>query len=332
MASGRGSASGRGARLDLAALSRGLESNSTAADKSTAASNSTAAAVPPVAGDPAPTTAATGSDGTYLITVPVDTLAPNPRNSRDHLGDLEDLSTIVDVQLQPATVVSRDSWLRLYTDDADTIGDAEYVVVNGCRRLAAARKFGRPNLDVIVHDSVAADDESVIAAMLIENIAREDLDPIEEAKGVQMLVNAASSNTEVALRLGKSKSWVSKRLKICNLHPDLLQEMRNGNILIKEAYELGRIPRGEQVAAWMAKLDAIENPAPAPEPESNPEPDTTGEDSGSEKPDPVGKIVRALRGVKADPETVVAALEEFFDPEALSQVNEMIKNELIPIS
>jgi ParB family transcriptional regulator, chromosome partitioning protein len=304
----------RGGRLDLAALRRGHEATSFGhKDLAQPAEAS------------APSTAATGSDGTYLISVPVEKLVPNPRNSRDSLGDLEDLATIVDTQLQPATVVSRDAWLSLYPDDAEAIDDAEYIVVNGCRRLAAAQKFGRAELDIVVHDSVASDDKSVITAMLIENIAREDLDPIEEAKGVQMLVNASASQAAVARALGKSTGWVSKRLTLLKLDPEVLEAFREGRLKIHEAYELGRYPSGDQVAAWTAALDAQERPEPEPEREPEPESEPSDNDADDgEQPDPVEKIVRALRGAKADPETACAALEEFFDPTELIQVKAML--------
>lgn len=306
------SSKARGGRLDLAALKRGHEATSFGHKALTEPQSSDA---PP---------AATGSDGTYLVSVPVEKLVPNPRNSRDSLGDLEDLATIVDTQLQPATVVSRDVWLDVYPADVDVIDDAEYIVVNGCRRLAAAQKFGRPALDVVVHDSVAADDKSVIAAMLIENIAREDLDPIEEAKGVQLAVNAAGSQADVARMLGKSKAWVSKRLTLLKLDPEVLEAFRDGRLKINEAYELGRYPSGEQVAAWTAALDAKEDPEPEPEPEAESESESSNDDTDSEQPDPVEKIVRALRGAQADPETACAALEEFFDPVELIQVKAML--------
>ncbi|TCN43817.1 hypothetical protein EV641_1257 [Rhodococcus sp. SMB37] len=62
----------------------------------------------------------------------------NPRDPRDEVGDLSDLATITDRQLQPGTAVGRDAWLTLWPEDKPEVGTAQYVVVNGNRRLAAA--------------------------------------------------------------------------------------------------------------------------------------------------------------------------------------------------
>ena len=70
-------------------------------------------------------------------TAPLTDLTANPRNPRDDLGDLADLASIADLQLQPAAVVTRDAYLALYPKDQIT---SRYVVINGCRRLAAAHK------------------------------------------------------------------------------------------------------------------------------------------------------------------------------------------------
>ena len=60
--------------------------------------------------------------GTTPTNVPLSELAPNPRNPRDDLGDLSDLVSITGTQLQPALVVTRDAYLRLYPEDETKIG------------------------------------------------------------------------------------------------------------------------------------------------------------------------------------------------------------------
>src|SRR5574340_1223889 len=100
-------------------------------------------------------------------TAPVAELAANPRNPRDELGDLDDLASIAQTQLQPVLVVTRAAYLGLYPQDTDELGSARWVVVNGCRRLAAAVKFGRPALDVVVKDEVARDRVSLLAAAVL---------------------------------------------------------------------------------------------------------------------------------------------------------------------
>ncbi|WP_301851111.1 ParB/RepB/Spo0J family partition protein [Rhodococcus pyridinivorans] len=267
----------------------------------------------------------TGSDGGYLLEVPIEKLTANPRNPRDRMDNLDDLATIVDMQLQPATAVTRSAWLRVYPGDTDTIGEAEYVVVNGCRRLAAAKHFGRPKLDIVVRDSVAADNAAVVAAAVIENIARENLDVIEEAKAVEMLVSISPSAAAAARKLGRTGAWVGQRLSLLRLDPRLQEALRAGEIGIRTARELARVPLEDQVDAWMAELDRAQEPAPEPEPEPAPAEESNAEsDSEDEESGQVKKIVRALRGAKADPETAAAALEEFFEPHELARVAAML--------
>src|SRR6478735_10039298 len=72
--------------------------------------------------------------------LPLKDLVANPRDPRDDVGNLEDLASIADLQLQPAVVVTAKAYQRLYPEDEI---DNRYVVINGCRRLAAAHKYGR---------------------------------------------------------------------------------------------------------------------------------------------------------------------------------------------
>lgn len=305
-------------RVSLASLSGSIGSNSTI----DGAKAPTAAAVPVSAG---PLVVEQGAEGVFLANVPVEDLAGNPRNPRDHLKNLDDLSTIVEQQLQPGSVVTRASWLALFPHDDAEIGDAKYVVVNGNRRLAAAREFGRPGLDVVIRDSLAKNEVSVMIAAVLENLAREDLDVIEEAKAVDMLVKSLPSAAAAAKMLGRSAGWVSQRRVLLELTPDLQEKLRAGELGIREARVLGRVPREEQVEAWMAELDRkdVSSVDPGPDAQS----DTSGETEDSDRAEltPVDKIVKVLKGQKADPETVAAALEEHFDAADLIQLKAMIK-------
>ncbi|MBM4574882.1 ParB N-terminal domain-containing protein [Rhodococcus hoagii] len=275
-----------------------------------------------------PTVVPQGSDGVFLANVPLDKLAANPRNVRDRIGSLDDLSTIVDHQLQPGTAVTRSAFLAVYPEDAAAIGDAEYVVINGCRRLAAAQHFGREGLDVVIRDSIAENQASVVSAAVIENIARENLDVIEEAKAVELLVKSLPSAAAAARMLGRTPAWVSQRRALLNLAPELQDALRAGELGVREARDLARVPMDSQVEAWLADIEERENPTPEPEPEPEAAADAASDDRDDDEREEttgVDRIVKALKGAKADPETVVAALEEFFDPDDLIRIGAMIK-------
>lgn len=179
-------------------------------------------------------------------------LTPNPRNPRDDLGDLEDLASIADMQLQPAVVVTKKAYLTLYPEDSI---DSRYVVINGCRRLAAAHKYERTDLAIVVNDEIARDRVTLISASIAENVDRRDFDVIEEARALEVLARECGSGAAAAARLHKTKGWASQRLALLELAPELQTALRRGELAIREARSLARVPREEQVARWQAALD-----------------------------------------------------------------------------
>lgn len=250
----------------------------------------------------------------YRANVPLDDLAPNPRNPRDDLGSLDDLASISERQLQPATVITRARWLDLWPEDAAAIGDARWIVVNGCRRLQASHRYGRSGLDVVVQDTLAVSRESVIWAAIAENIDRQNLDVIEEAKAVQQLADELGSADAAAERMGRSKTWVSQRRRLLALHPDLQAEVRAGELAIRDARELGRLPMASQVAAWEKKLaqrEELENQSDAG---SAPERNTKRKDATP------ASAVRALKRLRAEPDVLASALVEVLDANQIDAI------------
>lgn len=221
-------------------------------------------------------------------------LVANPRNPRDDVGDLEDLASIADMQLQPAVAVTKTAYLKLYPDDKIT---AKYVVVNGCRRLAAAHKYGRTDLDVVVNDGIARDRVTLISASISENVDRQDFDVIEEARAVQALVDECGRADEAAKRLHKTESWVSQRRSLLALAPELQTALRRGELAIREARSLARVPLEQQVVRWRAAMDKKEKPG-----ESN------GSD-GSRPPSRSRIIASAIGQFDAKPELLAQALK-----------------------
>lgn len=232
-----------------------------------------------------------------------------PRNPRDELGDLSDLATIADRQLQPGTVVSRTAWLKLWPEDEDDIGAAQYIVVNGNRRLAAAQKYGRPGLDVVLRDSIAVDKGEILWAATSENIDRRDFDVLEEAKAVELMVSEFGSADAAAKKLGRSKGWVSQRRALLKLAPELQAALRAGDLAVRQARSLARVPLEEQVAAW----EAAQNPQPEPEADAEaPEPEAPQSKEPATKLEPVDKVAQALKRLGADPDVLAAAVRKHF--------------------
>ena len=221
-------------------------------------------------------------------------LTANPRNPRDDLGDLDDLASIVDIQLQPAVVVSRTAYQRLYPEDAIA---TRWVVINGCRRLAAAHRYGRTDLEIIVKDELARDRITLLTAAISENVDRVDFDVIEEARAVEALARECGSAGEAARRLRKTDGWVSQRRKLLSLAPELQQKLRAGELALRAARSLAHVPLERQVAAWQARQDRAR---------SGPAGEKTGEHSRGETP--AGMITKALRSFESRPDQLAEAL------------------------
>lgn len=235
----------RGGRVSLADLASSVGENS------------------PVDGD-------TGTDGLFRANVPLEQLAPNPRNPRDSVGELDDLASIAERQLQPATVISRTAYLRLWPDDEAKLEDsARYVVIIGNRRLGAAHKYGRPGLDVVIRDSIAQSATEVIRTAVVENIGRRDLDVIEEAKAVRLLVEETGNSREAAELLGKTKGWVSQRIALLKLAPEIQASLRAGEFALRDARALSTVPHARQVEAWRTALEKKNQPSGQKDRESN---------------------------------------------------------------
>jgi ParB family transcriptional regulator, chromosome partitioning protein len=225
-------------------------------------------------------------------------LTPNPRNPRDDLGNLEDLASIADMQLQPAVVVTAKAYQLLYPDDAIA---TRYVVINGCRRLAAAHKYGRVDLDVVVNDEIARDRVTLISASIAENVDRQDFDVIEEARAVEALVRECGIADAAAERLRKTKGWVSQRRSLLELAPELQTALRRGELALREARALARVPVWEQVSRWEKALNKQDKK------------DDAGDDSTPEnRPVPPSRIVaKALREFDHNPERLADALRGY---------------------
>jgi ParB family chromosome partitioning protein len=248
--------------------------------------------------------AATRTDVAPSRSAPLHELTPNPRNPRDDVGNLEDLASIADMQLQPAVVVTAKAYQRLYPDDA--IG-TRYVVVNGCRRLAAAHKYGRSDLDVVVNDEIARDRVTMISASIAENVDRQDFDVIEEARAVEALVQECGRADDAAERLHKTKGWVSQRRALLELAPELQTALRRGELAIREARSLARVPLEQQVARWQATLDRKDKPG-------------EGSGPGARPPSRSKVIAEALGAFDSRPEDLAEALQTYLGPDGVQRL------------
>jgi ParB family transcriptional regulator, chromosome partitioning protein len=194
-------------------------------------------ATPPAAGPP--------------TSAPLAELVGNPRNPRAQIRDIHKLESIADTQYQPCLVVSRGAYLRLRPDDAPEVGDAQWVVINGNRRLAAAHEYGREALDIVVKDEVAATEQTILAASILENVDREGFDIIDEAYAVRAMIEACGGRQDLAAeKLRKKKTWVSYHQRLPDLLPELQDALREKRMTQEIARQVAAVPQERQVAVW----------------------------------------------------------------------------------
>ncbi|MFE6925938.1 ParB/RepB/Spo0J family partition protein [Nocardia sp. NPDC057663] len=237
---------------------------------------------------------------------PLAELVANPHNPRIDLGDLAELASIAELQLQPALVITRAAYLQLYPEDEGAIGSARWIVVNGCRRLAAARQYGCTVLEFVIRDQVATTKASLLAASIAENVDRQNFDVLEEARAVDALVTECGTAAAAGEQLKRSKGWVSQRRALLELAPELQDALRRGDLAVRVARTLARVPREEQVARWLAANSLDEERAERPPKVS--------------EPASVPRISKALKKLGAGPETLAAALTDYLDHNQLQEL------------
>ena len=126
-------------------------------------------------------------------------------------------------------------------------GSTPYEIIAGERRFRAAKLAGLDSVPVLV--KVVADEAAAVMA-LIENIQREDLNPLEEAQGLQRLVNEFQlTHEQAAQAVGRSHSAASNLLRLLNLSEAVQQLLMAGDIDMGHARALLALPAAEQVMA-----------------------------------------------------------------------------------
>jgi ParB family chromosome partitioning protein len=123
----------------------------------------------------------------------------------------------------------------------------KYEIIAGERRFRAAKLAGLDNVPVLVRD---VPDEAAAAMALIENIQREDLNPLEEAHGLQRLVKEFGlTHEQAAQAVGRSRSAASNLLRLLNLTDQVQAMLMAGDLEMGHARALLALERASQVTA-----------------------------------------------------------------------------------
>lgn len=161
-----------------------------------------------------------------VLEIPVENIRPNPHQPRSDFKEeaLEQLATSIKKHglIQPITVRH--------------IGEKRFELISGERRLRATKLAGIKEIPAYIRE---ANDEQIIAFALVENIQREQLNPLEISMGYQRLIDECDyTQSEVAERVGKNRSTVTNMLRLLQLPPFIQAALRDETITTGHARTL----------------------------------------------------------------------------------------------
>jgi ParB family transcriptional regulator, chromosome partitioning protein len=174
-----------------------------------------------------------GAVDTELAQLPVETIHPNPRQPRKR-HDAEAAHGLADSVrsqgvIQPVIVRGRAA--------------GGWELIAGERRWRAAREAGLPTVPALVRE---ADDRDSLLLALVENVAREQLSPVEEARACALLIDDFGlSLGEVSEQVGRSKPAVSNRMRLLDLSDDVLALVERGELSEGHARAVLAVPDQE---------------------------------------------------------------------------------------
>ena len=162
-------------------------------------------------------------NGADVMLIPVDMIEPNPYQPRMSFDDdsLEELADSIRTLglIQPITVRRKS-------------GD-RYQIISGERRFRACRAIGMAEIPAYVRN---ADDQGMLEMAIVENIQREDLDPIEVAMSYQRLIEECSlTQEEMAFRVGKKRASVTNTLRLLKLPAKIQHDLKVGLLTVGHA-------------------------------------------------------------------------------------------------
>ncbi|QRV32443.1 ParB/RepB/Spo0J family partition protein (plasmid) [Streptomyces californicus] len=178
-----------------------------------------AASVAPTDGAPPP------------LKLAVDVISLNPDNPREELGDLTDLGASLrdHGQKTAISIMSRFAYLEGNPERKNDLEEGtKYVVIDGNTRLAAAREAGLTEIKVMLDDDLGSNPDEILESAFVANVHRQDLDPLDEAKVLQRLLGIHKTQDALAARLHRSQGWISQRLALLSLTPELKEKLQSG--------------------------------------------------------------------------------------------------------
>ena len=169
-----------------------------------------------------------------LIEVDIDLVRPNPNQPRKHFDEdaLHELSDSIKKHGMIMPIV------------VNKMEGGRYMIIAGERRYRAAKMAGKTTIPVVVREY---SDREIKEISLIENLQREDLNPIEAATAMKQLMDEYHlTQEELAERIGKSRPAVTNTLRLLSLSPDVINLVSSGRLSAGHARALVTLPEDAQ--------------------------------------------------------------------------------------
>lgn len=188
-----------------------------------------------------------------LLNENIDTTSRKKENS---LGEVQEIDVmLLDRQINQPRKFFDESKLKELADSIRLHGivqpivvrkeDDRYLIIAGERRYRAARLAGIKTVPIVIKN---ISDKEVMELSLIENIQREDLNAVEQATGIRLLMTEHNMTQEqVSERIGKSRSAVANILRLLTLPPQILELIRSGAISAGHARCLVVVPDEQKI-------------------------------------------------------------------------------------
>jgi ParB family transcriptional regulator, chromosome partitioning protein len=181
-------------------------------------------------------TADTETGSEEMRDVPVDLIQPGKFQPRMHMhpDGLQDLADSIKAQGLVQPIVVRPT--NTQTDGMQSVGPRRYEIIAGERRWRAAQMAGLHQIPVVVRD---VPDRTAIAMALIENIQRENLNPLEEAQALQRLITEFDmTHQQASEAVGRSRAAVSNLLRLLELTDAVKDHVQRGDLEMGHARAL----------------------------------------------------------------------------------------------
>jgi ParB family chromosome partitioning protein len=176
-----------------------------------------------------------GSGGEALLSLPLDQLQPGRYQPRARIGQegLAELAESIKAQGVMQPILAR------------PMGAGRYEIVAGERRWRAARMAGLAAVPTLVREVT---DRHALAIALIENLQREDLNPLDEATGIKRLIEEfGMTHAEAAEAMGRSRAAITNALRLLELAPPVQELLREGKLDMGHARALLALPALKQI-------------------------------------------------------------------------------------